>query len=295
MRKYPTVKDTAKNPKFILSKAQQNIRSKQKDLYVFVEGEKDSRFLKNIGLVNNRIGFDGFSGKKLVKKLLIDSMNSPYCIFTKCFFIMDIDYDFLVNNKIQKYENVFYHGYCNLNNLFFYNDLEMFLIHTKAFQKLLNEFDIEEDANLLKSNLLSLAFEIGIYRLADELIVKKNMLNTSVLDGIMLEPFINIADFSFLDFEFKESLKLRSPKKDYLFDLFDQVDILKSEIKDINKTVKGHDFTELLEIFLKYNGKKWAKQTNLEMTLRVGCEANEFFNTDLGKSFISRPLINPYL
>lgn len=285
---YPSLKKTAINPSFILSRAQQNLRSKQKDLYIFVEGKNDKKFLKNLGLDKKQIGFDGFDGKPLVKKLLSLSKQKPYTIFSQSLFIMDIDYDSSVGNLISHDNNVFYHGYCNISNQHEYNDLEVFLWETKAFQKILNEFEIEEDAITLRNVLSILASEIGYLKLADEILVKENALRSSILDGFNIESFIRISDFTFLEKDIKENLKLRSPHKEYVDDLFEKIKELKKDYPNIKICVKGHDLTKILEIYLKHKGKQWANQTNLEMTLRVGFEADEYLKSPLGQSLLSR-------
>ncbi|MGQ9373369.1 hypothetical protein ACUM6W_05950 [Acinetobacter tandoii] len=295
MVKYPSVKNTARNPLFILNKAQQNIRSKQKDFYFFVEGESDKKFIKNLGLDKNKIGFDGFNGKDLVKALLSLSKNKQYNISSNCIFIMDIDYDIKLENPVCKDENVFYHGYCNIGNNHYYNDLESFLWETKAFQKILNEFDIDDDAISLRENLNNLASEIGYIKLADEIIMKTHKLSQSVLDGFNIEPFIRISDFTFQKDLLKENLRTRSPRKEYVDDIFKMALDLKNEDPNIKISIKGHDLTKLLEIYLKSRQKIWAKQSNLEMTLRVGFEATEYFNSTLGQSFTSRENIKKIL
>ncbi|MDN8430360.1 hypothetical protein V5F22_17155 [Acinetobacter baumannii] len=288
---YPSLRKTATNPSFILNKAQQNLRSKQKEVYIFVEGTNDKKFLKNLGLDKKEIGFDGFDGKPLVKKLLSLSKQNPYTIFSKSLFIMDIDYDSSVGNLISHDNNVFYHGYCNINNQHEYNDLEVFLWETKAFQKILNEFEIEEDATSLRNELSILASEIGYLKLADEILVKENNLRSSILDGFNIESSIRISDFTFLEKDVYDSLKIRSPHKEYVEDLFEKIKQLKEDYSDIKICVKGHDLTKILEIYLKHKGKHWANKTNLEMTLRVGFEADEYLKSSLGKSLLSRESI----
>ncbi|MDC4314940.1 hypothetical protein OHV31_17735 [Acinetobacter baumannii] len=226
---YPSLRKTATNPSFILNKAQQNLRSKQKEVYIFVEGTNDKKFLKNLGLDKKEIGFDGFDGKPLVKKLLSLSKQNPYTIFSKSLFIMDIDYDSSVGNLISHDNNVFYHGYCNINNQHEYNDLEVFLWETKAFQKILNEFEIEEDATSLRNELSILASEIGYLKLADEILVKENNLRSSILDGFNIESSIRISDFTFLEKDVYDSLKIRSPHKEYVEDLFEKIKQLKED------------------------------------------------------------------
>ncbi|CAM4196482.1 hypothetical protein F901_00828 [Acinetobacter dispersus] len=295
MSKYPTVKKTAKDPLFILNKAQQNIKSKQKSIYMFVEGDNDKKFLKNLGFTNKEIGFDGFNGKDLVKQLLILSRKIQYSTLSKCIFIMDIDYDFKVGNTIYTENNVFYHGYCNINKLHYYNDLEVFLYETKAFQKILNEFDLDEDASTLRGMLSALAAEIGYLKLADEIIMKANGLSHSIIDGLDIESFIQISDFTFQKDLLKENLKIRSPKKEYVEDVFIKAIELKSEDPNAKISIKGHDLTKLLEIYLKSKAKNWAKQANLEMTLRVGFDPTEYFNSPLGQSLATRGDIKNFL
>ncbi|MDC4314774.1 hypothetical protein OHV31_16705, partial [Acinetobacter baumannii] len=65
----------------------------------------------------------------------------------------------------------------------------------------------------------------------------------------------------------------------------------KEDYSDIKICVKGHDLTKILEIYLKHKGKHWANKTNLEMTLRVGFEADEYLKSSLGKSLLSRESI----
>lgn len=291
MTNFPSIRQTAKNPKFILNSAQQNIRSNQKKIYIFVEGLKDARFFKNIGINQNSIKYDGFDGKKLVRDLLIMAKKPPYTIFDKCFFIMDIDYDIPRNSTLYEDNNVFYHGYCNINKNFFYNDLEVFLLQTDALQKLFNEYDIEENVEIFRTNLFNLASDIGFYKLADEILIQEHGLSVSILDGLSIENFIKINNFIFEENDFIDNLKVRSPRKEYINDLVEKSHELKTEISNQKVIIKGHDLTKIIEIYLKSKGKHWANQNSIEMALRVGCEKNEFYSSELGESFLSRECI----
>ena len=125
-------KDKTRQPDFIRSNVNLaiNLFRSKKIITIFVEGEKDKCLLMSC-FIEQKIRFVPMEGKKYV----IDAMR----IFKRqgqavsgIFFLVDVDYDYLLNKLDEEEKNLMYSFYCTESKRFFFNDIEAFLVNTNS-------------------------------------------------------------------------------------------------------------------------------------------------------------------
>jgi hypothetical protein len=157
-----------------------------KEKTVFVEGKKDVRFYKEFKISDLRIIELG-DKEEVLKAYTFCSTNSSISDKTFAHFIVDIDKDYLLNNRIISDPNFNYHVW-NVSQHSGFNDLETYLVSSRAFEKLLVNYDIEiQEINIYRKNLFESGSCIGAYRLADEQVQKEKKLEHSILEGFELD------------------------------------------------------------------------------------------------------------
>jgi hypothetical protein len=270
-------------PKFLISTALNLFRSK-KIKTVVVEGVCDKRFLSQWQKKEIDIRYAGFDGKKIVEDTFSLAQKPPYSNHDFLYYFADVDYDGVVKNGLHFHKNFIYNAYCFEKDDLIFNDLEIFLVNTNAFSKVLVNHDIElKICDEIRTKLEAASRNIGAFRAADILLQKRERLTSSVLNGLKVEEFFDNKNICF-DIE---KLKLQIPnwtnKKHLVIDLIEIAEqLLKNSILKWELS-RGHDVTEMLSLHLEFLGFKGTNAQKVELCLRLACEKNEYKDSPMGK------------
>lgn len=243
-----------------------------KEITVFVEGLKDVRFYKEFKTSDLRIVELG--DKDEVLKAFSFVSTNPH-IIDKSFahFVVDIDKDFLLQKKLIQNPFFNYHVWdVSLKNGF--NDLETYLVWSRAFDKLMVNYDIDtKNVQMYRRNLFDSASYIGAYRLADEQIQKQYSLRKSVLDGVELDDQWFDDQMSLDKIEFDKYLSMRLKNNSYEGVFFDCADENKKIIKLGYELCRGHDLSNIIALCLmKKNEDLHLDGDIIELDLRLAAE-----------------------
>lgn len=157
-----------------------------KEITVFVEGVKDVRFYKEFKTSSLRIVELG-DKDEVLKAFSFVSTNTHITDKSFAHFVVDIDKDLLLQKKLIQNPFFNYHVW-DVTSQNGFNDLETYLVWSRAFDKLMVNYDIEtKNVQMYRRNLFDSASYIGVYRLADEQIQHQYSLKRSVLDGVELD------------------------------------------------------------------------------------------------------------
>lgn len=271
------------NERTVIDRAIQNYRSKRKHT-VFVEGLSDKDFIKQWS--ESDFIFDGFCGKPLIEAihslLTRDRVRGQFKEHMTL--IADIDYD--ISAGLGRCSGVKYFVVDDgFNHI--YNDLDVFLINTRALNKILVSLriDIDNDhVNKLRDLLSQATKKFGKYRCAEQALLKSY--NGSILEGLDITPF-----YDPITLEVNEELLRKSipnwSKSLSIDELIETADKLEAENPLAWSLTRGHDATEILASHIKSAfGKKFVDRTYIERQLKLGCELYEFNNTGLCKHLV---------
>ncbi len=294
-------KDKTRQPDFIRSNVNLaiNLFRSKKIITIFVEGEKDKCLLMSC-FIEQKIRFVPMEGKKYV----IDAMR----IFKRqgqavsgIFFLVDVDYDYLLNKLDEEEKNLMYSFYCTESKRFFFNDIEAFLVNTNSLLKVIINLKLEGfeklDYNELRQYLMCSAGKIGSIRAADEKL-QVYPSDKSILDGLDLFEFISFDyketwDMVLDEKELKNRLNNSSPRKLDIDELFSTAKKLFESHKDnLWKLARGHDVTLILKDFLIRNLnarilRNDSDANHLEALLRMSIDKEDFLKTNVGKKLLS--------
>jgi hypothetical protein len=272
-----------KNPKHLLNTALTMFRSKKIQTAV-VEGVCDKRFLSQWMSPENPLRFDGFDGKELVELAYADSKSKPYSAYDFLYFFADVDFDVLVQRGLNRAPTFFYNAFCFDENRLHYNDLETYLLNTKALEKVLVNFDIEaKEASSLRELLERGSRLIGSLRAADVIVKRANRLSSSVLNGLDIRALFNARDLSFNEAELFKALPNWSNYREHTDELIETAQRLNRESPTEWHLSRGHDVTEMLALHLEQRGNRGMTPEKVELLLRLACELDDFRNSPMGK------------
>jgi len=180
-----------RDPRNILNTALTMFRSKKIRTAV-VEGQCDKRFLSQWIPTGAPIRFDGFDGKSLVELTFTNSRLAPFSNYDFLFFFADVDFDVVAKRDIHDHPSFIYNVFCFDERRLHFNDLETFLLNTRAFEKVLVNLDIEaEQANGLRDRLERASRVSGSLQAADVLVRQRERLRSSVLNGFEIRGFFD--------------------------------------------------------------------------------------------------------
>lgn len=282
-----SLKKYASNPENILQSAIFQFRSGQ-CLTIIVEGYNDKRFLSQWINVDDKIRFDGFGGKEIIEKIFPKYLEAKKKIKDDfAIFVVDIDFDSIISQSLYTNEILIYNVFCEEEKRVHYNDLEIFLVNTSSFEKLLENFDISKNNVAKYRQLLEKASrDIGKYRLADNILVREKNLSSSILNGIDLEVFFDPLNIEIDTEKLKASIPGWSNYKHYVSDLINKADLVNNENNLPWSLSRGHDVTEMISLHLKEKGFKTETRERIELNLRIGAESLEFKNSPMGKKLL---------
>lgn len=278
-----SLKKFQKDPKHLLNTALSMFRSK-KVRTVIVEGMCDKRFLSQWIPTNSAIRFDGLDGKQLVNSVYTNSRKQPYAEYEFLYFFADVDFDVLANNRLHQHPGFVYNAFCFEENRLHYNDLETYLINTKAFEKVLVNLDIEiSEAFSLRERLERASRIFGRLRAADIIVQRSHNLRSSVLNGLEIRSFFNACNITADEINILKSLHGWSNHREYTDDLIEIAKRLDNENPLSWSLSRGHDLTEMLALHLESRGQRGITADKIELMLRLACEFLEFQTSPMGR------------
>lgn len=270
-----------KDPKHVISNAVHLFRSSQKKTLV-VEGVSDYKFFHQWMDPKSDIRVVDVDGKENVEEVYKLWLKSHKNINDCLYLVADVDYDFIINNKLKIIDDCFlYNFYCKSSNRPLFNDLESFLFNTSALEKLLVNYLIQKDqSQLIRDQVEQLTKIIGCYRAANEILSVGN--KKTIIDGLNLLEFCEFKSFSFDVTTFKERLKSYSPRKLDLDEFYDKADELYSSTQPKWFFSRGHDITEILSLYLSAKIGKNIHPTAIELNLRLAANIQTFKKSTVG-------------
>ncbi len=277
-----TLRPFQKNPTNVINSAIQLYKS-TKTKTIVVEGESDHKFLKQWMLKDSSIRIVDVDGKSNVETIY-EKWNRQYKEKNPCFYLLaDLDYDYVVNQRLKFNDDVFiYNAFCKQNNNPLFNDLEVFLVNTIAFEKLLVNYLIDKNqANVIRGNLEKVTRKVGAIRAANELLSKNKQI--SILDGIKIKDFFIGNNFTFDSNSFVARLRLCSPRKLEVDDLIQLAGQLESDSNKIWYYSRGHDLTEFMALYLSDHTDRTIYSHQVELNLRLGANLSSYLGSPMGK------------
>lgn len=274
-----------KDPRNVLNTALTMFRSKKIRTAV-VEGQCDKRFLSQWIPSGTPIRFDGFDGKALVELAFTNSRLAPFSNYDFLFFFADVDFDVVAKRDIHDHPSFIYNVFCFDERRLHYNDLETFLLNTRAFEKVLVNLDIEaEQANGLRDRLERASRVSGSLQAADVLVRQRERLRSSVLNGFEIRGFFDAKEIAFDEPSLHKALPRWSNYPEYVDDLIQMAAKLDRESPSSWSLTRGHDLTEMLALYLEQRGHKGMTKERLELMLRLACEFDDFKRSPMGRRF----------
>jgi 5S rRNA maturation endonuclease (ribonuclease M5) len=247
------------------------LRSDHEGVFLIVEGHSDKLIYER--LVNKQeVRITIASGKNNAIKALSILEKENFC---RVFAVIDADFS-RIEQQIPDSNNLF---------LTDEHDLEMMLIKSAAFDKLLKERGSEEKiaafSKDIRETLLKLGQEIGKLRLLS----LRNELNLK-FEGLKFGKFIDKEKLSINIDELIRSIKNHSQKLSLDEQQIKQdLSVISDENHDPWQLCCGHDFISILAIALwKVLGTRNAndvKKEDLERELRLAYELSYFYQTQI--------------
>lgn len=282
-----TLKKYQVSPKNLLERAISFYRSKRIKTAV-VEGVCDRRFLQQWTKRDALVRFDGFNGKDLVLNAYAGAQAGAFAKHDFLYFFSDIDFDEIAGEVIIEHPKYINNAYCSATKKTEYNDLEIFLVNTSAFEKILANHDIEmSEVDSIRSKLESASRLAGSFRAADILVTKKNKLRNSILNGLEPSAFYNAKTISLDKSAILEQMPLWSNKSVYLDELVDEADRIASSSVSPWSLSRGHDVTEFLALHLTARTSYKVTRDRLELMLRLACELEEYKSSPMGRKLLA--------
>ncbi|MDC4723753.1 hypothetical protein ACT43G_05955 [Acinetobacter baumannii] len=288
------LKDIAEDQLTFLHEAYGIYRSQTYNKFLFVEGKWDRKFLKKKGFPESDFYYLGMCGKDVVIATLYAFKNLvPYNRIDKIAFVVDNDYDHIVNNIIFD-DKLFINSVCNASRKHYLNDLENYLVCSKALDDWLDDFGLtSQQIKKLKEEVERESRRIGKYRAANEFLKKEKNLpvNSTILFKFEIEEFFDESNFLFLTKKFESRVRLCSSYKHLVNELFTVSDEINQTYNKEWQLSRGHDITELISLYLFIYFKINLSAAEIEQYLRLTIDTSELdtYHTykDLKKFFIS--------
>lgn len=271
------------NPVNLLNTALHMYRSKKIKTAV-VEGDCDKRFLSQWVKNDAEIRFDGGDGKRLVEIVFEKSQQKPYNEWDFIYLFADIDYDVVTKRRLIDHPRFIYNAYCFDQAKAIYNDLEVFLINTRALEKVLANLDVDpRSANGIRGKLEKASRELGCIRAADQILKIRMQLSNSILNGLSIREFFDASQITIDMMGLRQALPRWSNYPEYIDDLLDLADQLERDTATPWALTRGHDATEMLALHLEAGGQRTLTRERLELLLRLACEIDAYRDSPMGK------------
>lgn len=278
-----SVRKYQQNVRVLLNTALQMFRSRQIKT-VIVEGPCDKRFIGQWMSVGAKMRFDGFDGKSLVESVYRDSRAKPYSDYEFLYFVVDVDFDLTSGRSLYEHPSFIYNAFCFDERRLHFNDLESFLINTRAFEKVLVNLDVDTSmADVLRTKLERASRVIGSIRAADIVVQKSLGLRSSVLNGFEIRAFFEASDITFDEEKLKRALPKWSNYPHHVDDLIAKAGQLDRESSTVWSLSRGHDLTEMLALYLEHHGVRGMTAEKIELMLRLACEFSDFKASPMGR------------
>jgi len=278
--------------KSTLSTARSMLKGAKPRKTIAVEGLADVRFFNQWFSENEKIRFVSLDGKPNVLRLHKDYLKSPLKSVKGMFFCVDIDWDLIHGKALPLKEDFLINSYCQIKNKFSFNDLESFLINSRALQKLIASYDLViEDFNDFKMKIEVCSRKIGKYRAADDIIKNKFMLRNSVLNGASVDDFFDAENFEFNEKLFTENMPRWANYSEHIEDLVQEAEILDDANKELWSLSRGHDITTMLSLFIENKAKIKTSPEKIEKELRLSCEYADFLTSPMYEKMVLESLI----
>jgi hypothetical protein len=273
-----------KNPKYLIGTAYQLFKSK-KIRTIVIEGISDKRFLEQWTKPGWPVRFDGADGKKLVTDVYTAAQAKPYHGIRFLLYFADIDWDAVHSNSLIDCADFVYNAYCRTTKRVVYNDLECFLVNTRALEKAMANLDLNtSEAGDLREKIEYATRQIGAFRAADEIVRRKLKKTRSILNGIEPLEFFDQNRILFDTKKLISHLPRWANYKEHVDDLVTCANQLLVDYTGPWSLSRGHDVTELLCEHFVARGAKGLRPEKLEMMLRLGCEMSVFKESPMGAS-----------
>lgn len=199
------------------------------------------------------------------------------------YFVVDLDFDLIHKNCLIDDECFIYNSFCDEQS---YNDMEAFLVSTPAFDRVLVNYGIKDDASAIRQKLRIASAVLGSFRAADFLVKRENGLSNSVLSGLKVCHFFKKRDIFVDPGSVEKGIEGFSNYGGlYAENLIEKARKLRGEHLDGWGLSRGHDLTEMLSLFLKGKGKRKCDIWEVEGMLRHECDRCYFEAGPVGKRF----------
>ena len=276
------------DPKNLLNTALSLYRSKCIKTAV-VEGKCDKRFLSQWIAPGSELRFDGFDGKRLVERAFKDSHAKPYSDHDFLYFFADVDFDGVTKEPLHDHPAFIYNVFCFDQKRVIFNDLETYLLNTTALEKVLVNFDVENQAAPgIREKIECASRKVGCLRAADFVVQKRLNLRSSVLNGLELKAFFNASEISIDSSVLHRALPNWSNHKEHVDELIETAVQLDREWPALWSLTRGHDATEMLALHLCSRNHHGISAEKIELMLRLACELTEFDQSPMAKRIKTR-------
>lgn len=199
-------------------------------------------------------------------------------------FVVDLDYDRILGGDLIEDECFIYNS---LSSDVVFNDLEVFLVNTEAFEKVLSQFGFDDgDVSRIRHELRDASSVLGSFRAADFFVRRNNGLSRSVLNGLNVTHCFD-ANNIYVDPGVVGDVIGRSSGYGglYLDELIDKARHLRNDYCGGWELSRGHDVTDMLSLFLREQGVGRFGRLDLEILLRRECEKSSFEGSPVGRRF----------
>jgi hypothetical protein len=270
------------NPKYLLGNAYQLYKSRRIRTIV-IEGLSDKRFLEQWTNRSSSIRFDGLDGKKLVTDTFQLAQNDPYNAHKFLLYFADLDWDIIHSKPLIECAEFIYNAYCGKTKKPIFNDLECFLINTRALEKAMANLDMNTaDADQLREKIEYATRQVGAFRAADEIVRKKLGKSKSILNGLEPSQYFDANRLSMDIPKLTRELPRWANYKEHVDDLIECANELLVDHTSPWSLSRGHDVTELFCEHFITKGAKGLRSEKFEMMLRLGCEMSVFKESPMG-------------
>lgn len=263
------------NPVYVYNLARQMFDSKEVRTIV-VEGVSDKKYF---GQWISKARIHVCNGKESVVKVYNHYKAHKEGGHDFMCFIVDVDFDVVLKNTLINDECFIYNS---LDQDAVFNDMEIFLVNTRALDKVfLNlglDFDFNE-VNLIRLKMREASSVFGSFRVADCLVRRESGVGSSLLGEIKVDRYFDRGEI-FVNHE-SVSDDIRDDCRSA--DLIDKARCLRDSYRSSWSLSRGHDVTNMLSLFLSKRIKKCPKSSELEMMLRLACEGCDFEGSPVGK------------
>lgn len=263
------------DPVYVYNLARQMFDSKEVRTIV-VEGVSDKKYF---GQWISKARIHVCNGKESVVKVYNYYKAHKEGVHDFMCFIVDVDFDVVLKKPLINDECFIYNS---LGQDVVFNDMEIFLVNTRALDKVfLNlglDFDFDE-VNRIRLKMREASSFFGSFRVADCLVRREGEVSGSLLGEFKVDRYFD-REGIFINHDLVND-GIRGHCRSV--DLVDKARCLRDGYKSSWSLSRGHDVTNMLSLYLRERIKKPPKSGDLEMMLRLACEERDFEGSPVGK------------